>query len=300
LDASKRRLGRAAAAVGTWSAAARDRIHRLPSRQDLKAGAARLFDRAALFLDRQGAGMSFLAAGAALGALALCIPAGGDLLARAPWTPRRVALTFDDGPHPDYTDRLLDVLRAGHAKATFFVVGSQAEGHPALIEDILREGCEVANHTYTHPNLTRLPRTALMNELDRTQSLLEQDGLTGSRFFRPPGGQFNARVLSAARRAGYRMVLWTVLPRDHERPPAEDIRRRVLAEASDGGVILMHSGVDSTLKVLPELLRELEARGYRCVTVGELLAGSRPTDPTSRWLDASSPPGRTEPPADAL
>jgi peptidoglycan/xylan/chitin deacetylase (PgdA/CDA1 family) len=117
-------------------------------------------------------------------------------------------------------------------------------------------------------------------------------------FFRPPGGGFDVRTLSTAKAAGYRMVLWTVLPRDHERPPPEIIRKRVLADVSDGGVILLHSGVESTVRALPDLLRELRERGYRCVTVGELLNDGRPTDPTAVWLDATVSPGREAPPAD--
>jgi peptidoglycan/xylan/chitin deacetylase (PgdA/CDA1 family) len=140
-----------------------------------------------------------------------------------------------------------------------------------------------------------------LDELEETQALLDRAGARGPRFFRPPGGGFNGKVLSAARAAGYHMVLWTDLPRDHEAPPPDVIRRRVLSELQDGGVLLMHSGIESTARVLPELLRDLRARGYRCVTVGEFLAEGRASALTSVWLDPLDMPKKPAlPPESAL
>ncbi len=242
----------------------------------------------------------FLAAGLLAGAGAASVGPARFLL-REPWAPRRVALTFDDGPHPAYAGRLLDALRSGGARATFFVVGRQAEKNPSLLTDILRQGCELANHTYTHPRLPGLPRPDVLEQLDRTQVLLDHAGARGPRFFRPPGGRFDGKVRAAARAEGYHMVLWTVLPGDHESPPPEAIRRRVLADVQDGGVILLHSGIENTVKILPVLLKDLRARGYRCVTVGELLAEARPSPVTEVWLDPSIMPKRPElPPEESL
>jgi len=234
--------------------------------------------------------------GAALGAAAVLGSAPG-LFPREPWTPRRVALTFDDGPHPAYTSRILEILRAGQAKATFFVVGSQAALHPEALRMILLRADELGNHTFSHPNLTRVARADLLDELDKTRRIIKKAGARDPLLFRPPGGDFNGGVLSAAREAKYRVILWTVLPRDHESPPPTEIAGRVLAEVSDGGVILLHSGVENTVRALPRLLDELRARGFRCVTVGELLSDPRPTDPRAVWLDASRLPGRWAPPA---
>jgi peptidoglycan/xylan/chitin deacetylase (PgdA/CDA1 family) len=188
-------------------------------------------------------------------------------------------------------------LRAGEAKATFFVVGSQAERHPEALRMILRRADELGNHTFSHPNLTRVARADLLEELDKTRRIMEKAGSRGPLLFRPPGGDFNGGVLSAAREAKYRVVLWTVLARDHESPPPAEIAGRVLAEATDGGVILLHSGVENTVRALPGLLDELRARGFRCVTVGELISDPRPTDPRAVWLDAAPLPGPSAPPA---
>jgi peptidoglycan/xylan/chitin deacetylase (PgdA/CDA1 family) len=209
-----------------------------------------------------------------------------------------VALTFDDGPHPAFTSRILEILRAGGAKATFFVVGSQAERHPELLREILRRADELGNHTYSHRNLMRVSRADFLEELDRTRRIMEKAGARGPLLFRPPGGDFNDEVLSAAGEARYRTVLWTVLPKVHASPPPAEIAGRVLAEASDGGVILLHSGVENTIRALPGILEELRARGFRCVTVSELLSDPRPKDPRAIWLDAPRLPVRSAPPAE--
>lgn len=235
---------------------------------------------------------AWLALGLAAGSAGAAGLGGRDFLPRAPWTPRRVAFTFDDGPHGAYTGRLLDALRRAGAKATFFVVGGPAERRPDLVREILRRGSEVANHTYSHPNLTKISRAELDDEIQRAQRVIEGAGGGRAMFFRPPGGQFNDSVRAAARACGHRMVLWTVLPKDHEHPSADVIRRRILSEVTDGGVVLLHSGVEETLRALPGILEELTARGYRFVTVGDLAADGRPGDPVSVWLDAEALPSR--------
>jgi peptidoglycan-N-acetylglucosamine deacetylase len=230
-----------------------------------------------------------LAVGLAAGAAGFS-GAAGRLLPAAPWAPRRVALTFDDGPHPAFTGRILDILRRRRARATFFLVGAPVELHPREAREIARRGSETANHTYSHPNLTRLSRQNLVAELVKARRSLGAAGLKDAGLFRPPGGRLNDGVLEGARAAGYRTALWTVLPRDHDRPSADVIRRRVLSQVTDGGVVLLHSGIESTVEALPGILDELSDRGYRFVTVGELLQDVRSTDPVALWLDARAAP----------
>jgi peptidoglycan-N-acetylglucosamine deacetylase len=217
----------------------------------------------------------------------------GPLYALEPWAPHRVALTFDDGPHPLFAGRLLAALQHGRARATFFVVGRQAERNLALLAKMARQGSELANHTSTHPNLTKLDIVDALTELKSAQDVIEN--VVGARraphLFRPPGGRFNARVLAAARAAGYDMVLWTALPRDHDSLSADEVFNRVLAEVGDGGVVLLHSGVPGTLEALPRLLRVLRARGYRCVTVSDLLADGSPGE--ELWLNPATLPRRS-------
>jgi peptidoglycan/xylan/chitin deacetylase (PgdA/CDA1 family) len=194
-------------------------------------------------------------------------------LMRAPW----VALTFDDGHHPGRTERLLDVLRAEHITATFFVVGKMAQKYPELVQAIDREGHEVANHSFNHPNLSKLPDEAVLKELDDTRLLIKQ--LTGkdNPFYRPPGGDYNKRVVRLASRAGYRMILWSVLTDDVDGASPRTMRLRILRGAQDGGIVLMHSGIETTVETLPNVIQSLKERGFRFVTVSELVA--RPTRP---------------------
>lgn len=194
-----------------------------------------------------------------------------DLFPTAPRFPLRLALTFDDGPHPAFTDRLLRVLRQERVAATFFVVGKQAELYPRLLQDMSRQGHELANHTQHHLNLTTLTPDRVKQELDDTRALIEWASGKPNRFFRPPGGRYNEATLDAASGAGYRMVMWTVFPRDHGGPTSQEIHARVMADARDGGVVLMHSGVEATLEALPRIIHDLRAKGFHFLTISELL-----------------------------
>lgn len=190
-----------------------------------------------------------------------------DLTPKHPW----IALTFDDGPHPRMTARLLDVLRHEHVPATFFVVGKMAARYPTILQQVAQEGHEIANHTYNHPSLSRLEDVAVLAELSQTRSIVRR--LTGQDaiLYRPPGGDYNRRVTKVASQAGYRMVLWTVLTKDVNGASSAFIRKRILRGAEDNGIILMHSGVQNTVDVLPDVIAELRRRGYSFVTVSQLM-----------------------------
>src|SRR4051812_11466995 len=118
------------------------------------------------------------------------VPAVDPAPAR-PW----IALTFDDGPHQGKTESLLAVLHEAHVPATFFVVGKMADRYPQLIRDIARDGHELANHTYSHPNLSRLSDEAVLAELDRTREVVQRLSGQDTYLFRPPGGDFSRRML---------------------------------------------------------------------------------------------------------
>lgn len=195
----------------------------------------------------------------------------GDFKSSRIYTPYRIALTFDDGPHPGYTERLLNILAENHVAATFFVVGSQVENHPDLTRAISWAGHEVADHSYNHPNLTRLPLFEAKRELNDTRDLIERTINKPALYFRPPGGRYNRRILEMAAQDGYRMILWNVFPQDHTRPAPEKIYQRVMSAAADGGVVLLHSGVDETIQILPKLIADLRARGFQFLTISEML-----------------------------
>ncbi|OGR83948.1 MAG: hypothetical protein A2636_04225 [Elusimicrobia bacterium RIFCSPHIGHO2_01_FULL_64_10] len=209
--------------------------------------------------------------------------------------PKRIALTFDDGPHPVYTERLLRILRNYRVPATFFVVGKQAELHPGLLKKISREGHLIANHTFHHPDLRRLSDSEIVRELDSTRDTVRS--LTGRTavYFRPPGGRTNDRVERVAEAAGYRMTLWTVLPRDHARPPAKTIRDRVLRSARENGIVLLHSGVENTLRALPGVILALRKNGFEFVPVSDLAPDRVSPEDPGRPPDRPIEPGGTVP-----
>jgi peptidoglycan/xylan/chitin deacetylase (PgdA/CDA1 family) len=185
---------------------------------------------------------------------------------------KTVAFTFDDGPHPVYTEKLLKILKKFKVHATFFVVGKQAERYPDLIRKIAEDGHELANHTYSHRNMTTLSEKEIEAELGLTNRIVES--VTGTRMhvFRPPGGQVNRSVQKCAEALGYTMALWTVLPMDHLRPSASLIQERVMRGLNNHGIVLLHSGVGHTIDALPALIRSVQKEGYNFVTVSELVA----------------------------
>ena len=205
-----------------------------------------------------------------------------DFAFRDPRYPYKIALTFDDGPHPVYTDRLISVLRQNKVPATFFVVGKMALQHPELVEELSLAGHEIEVHGFTHTNLTKLSERDVEKELNETRSIIED--ITGKKcfFFRPPGGQFNDKVIKEASLLGEEMVLWSVFPKDHEENDPEIIIQRVMAQAADGGVVLLHSGRDPTIAALPEIIKRLREKGFEFVTVVELRSSA--THSQLAWL----------------
>lgn len=183
---------------------------------------------------------------------------------------KEIALTFDDGPHAVYTLKLLQILKQLHTPATFFVVGKQVEKYPTLVQLEVIEGHEVGDHTYDHVNLTELTPDLVEYEIDRCDRVIKS--VTGSsvRFIRPPGGDYNQTVLSAASRRGYVTALWTDDPGDWARIPGSVILQRSLDRLENGAILLLHDGIPETLDILPQLINEARARGYKFVTLSQL------------------------------
>jgi peptidoglycan/xylan/chitin deacetylase (PgdA/CDA1 family) len=196
-----------------------------------------------------------------------------------------VALTFDDGPHPGYTAPILEVLATKEVPATFFVLGSSADAHPALVRRQGAAGHVVANHTYQHEQLTTLSDAAIVRTVERTHTAIQRAGAVPARLVRPPYGATSSRVREVLTGAGYGQVRWTVDPRDWERT-ASAIRSGVLANLDDGAIVLLHDGVANsgeTLAALPGLIDGIRSRGY---CFGTLDAGGRVVPPTP-----PAPPG---------
>ena len=186
-----------------------------------------------------------------------------------------IALTFDDGPHPRYTDAILDILKEYGIRATFFVVGENAALYSEELKRIAVEGHEIGNHTYTHADLKRIDRASLMRELSDTENIIYE--LVGERtsVFRPPEGRCNETVVACANQCGYATVLWTVDPRDWASPPAVQVATEIIKNVKCGSVILCHDYNSNKSSPTPEALRavipRLIEKGYSFVTVSELL-----------------------------
>lgn len=172
-----------------------------------------------------------------------------------------VGLTFDDGPNPGTTMPLLNALRAGGARATFFIWGQHAAQHPNLLRAEQAAGMWIANHTFTHPHLTQIGEPAAFNEINQTQQTIRQlTGLTPN-LFRPPFGETNAQVRSDESRLGLTEVLWTVDSRDWAGASTEQIVQAA-ATLRAGGIILMHdAGFQTTVAAVPQILGGLSSRG---------------------------------------
>ncbi|MGP3910930.1 polysaccharide deacetylase family protein [Nonomuraea sp. 10N515B] len=185
-----------------------------------------------------------------------------------------VALTFDDGPHPDHTPRLLDMLRRYEVTATFFCLGMNAAAHPELVARIADEGHSVGNHTWSHPYLPHLTPVEVIAQVEQTAAVLA--GITGERptLFRPPFGGRDADVLRTVASAGQATVLWDVEAGDWTLPGTPAIVRQVIRDTDFGSVILLHDGGGDrtqTVEALPLILENLMVRGCKFVPVDDLI-----------------------------
>jgi peptidoglycan/xylan/chitin deacetylase (PgdA/CDA1 family) len=186
-----------------------------------------------------------------------------------------VALTFDDGPHPDYTPSILAILKRYNVRATFFVVGEMAEKYPKLIQAEKSAGHVIGNHTYHHVNLTKIPVPEVLVEWQACQDAVKS--ITGQtmHFCRPPGGDYNHDVMLAAQELGLTTVVWTDDPGDYASPGDKVIETRVLDKIGSGGIILIHDGIQQTIDVLPQIIERLRTRGFRFVTAAEMYGESK-------------------------
>jgi peptidoglycan/xylan/chitin deacetylase (PgdA/CDA1 family) len=183
-------------------------------------------------------------------------------------------LTFDDGPDPRYTPQVLQILQKYNIKATFFVVGQSCENYPQLIRQQIKEGHQVENHTYTHPNLVKDITISTEEEIVRTEQVLETIGGRRPTCFRPPRGLFTPETIDTAEDRGYQVVLWTICVEHQKSKTAMDMARRIIKAARPGMIILAHDGRlnrSKTIEALPLIIEAYHKMGYRFVTLDELL-----------------------------
>jgi len=183
-----------------------------------------------------------------------------------------IAFTFDDGPHATNTPKLLDELKARNIKGTFFLVGENVKRYPAIVRRIVEEGHEIGNHTYTHPILTTRSDEVIRSEFQRTADALREVAGYVPPTMRPPGGGINKRIEQwVFNEFGYSTILWSVDPFDWKRPGVSVVQSRLLNGAHKGAIMLTHDIHAPTITALPKVFDELLARGYRFVTVSQLL-----------------------------
>ncbi len=228
-----------------------------------------------------------------LGALLVAVHAGifflnlsvfVDVFARRPRGARAVALTFDDGPHPVHTRRVLDTLDARGVKGTFFLIGAKAEAHPDVVQDIVRRGHEVALHSFVHDHILFCrAEPAIVKDIERTQDVIERAAGVRPKLFRPPVGFSSPRTRTAVRALDLTVVGWSARAFDGAgRPSADRILKRLLPALDDGAVVLLHDAPErgdeapTSVEALPRILDALEARGLHGVTVSTLIAGAAP------------------------
>lgn len=197
------------------------------------------------------------------------------LVQKGPANGRAIALTFDDGPHADFTPQVLDLLKAHGAAATFFLVGVRARAHPEIVARIIREGHELANHSMTHPEFDALSLGRIHAEITEMDGLLRELGFTQSSiWFRPPKAVLNLRTIWYAAAHRRRYAMWSNDPKDFRATSLHDVEQHFAAQPpSAGDVILLHDKTATTVSLVDVLLRDLSARSLQAVTLSQLLAG---------------------------
>ena len=181
---------------------------------------------------------------------------------------RKIAITFDDGPHPYYTEQLLDGLQERGAKATFFLMGKQAEAYPELVLRMQEEGHLIGNHTYSHLQLNKSNREAFKAELVKTNELLLEITGEETQYVRPPYGSWDK---SFEKELTMLPVLWTIDPMDWCSSDVSGIVGKVTRKAKENAIILMHDEYKSSVTAALQIVDILQKEGYEFVTVDEIL-----------------------------
>jgi peptidoglycan-N-acetylglucosamine deacetylase len=209
-----------------------------------------------------------------------------------------IAMTFDDGPSATLTPKLLDILAAHHIKATFFVLGEMVAEHPEILARAAREGHEIASHSWSHPNLAKMSQDGVRSQLQRTDDEIKT--ATGKRptLFRPPYGSITEREKRWIHdEFGYNIILWDVDPLDWKRPGPAVVRNRIFKETRPGSIVLSHDIHPGTIEAMPSTFDGLEAKGFKFVTVSELIDMATPVTPHPKAEPAEKTAAKAAPSA---
>jgi peptidoglycan-N-acetylglucosamine deacetylase len=209
-----------------------------------------------------------------------------------------IAMTFDDGPSAVLTPKLLDLLAAHHIKATFFVIGENVAEHPEIVARAAREGHEIGNHSWSHPNFGRMSQENVRSQVQRTDDAIKS--ATGKRptLLRPPYGSITEREKRWIHdEFGYDIILWDVDPLDWKRPGPAVVRSRILKETRPGSIVLSHDIHPGTIEAMPSTFDQLEAKGFKFVTVSELIDMATPETPHPKAQPAEKTAAKAASPA---
>src|SRR5438093_9400063 len=212
-----------------------------------------------------------------------------------------IVMTFDDVPSATLTPKLLDLLAAHHIKATFFVIGENVAEHPEIVARAAREGHEIGNHSWSHPNFGKMGDESVRSQLQRTDDAIKN--ATGERptLMRPPYGSITDREKHWIHdEFSYQIILWDVDPYDWRRPGPAVVRNRILKETQPGSIVLSHDIHPGTIEAMPSTFDALEAKGFRFVTVSELIQAAVPQPPPSPGTHGSLPATITPSPSKSM
>lgn len=181
---------------------------------------------------------------------------------------KKIALTFDDGPHPVYTEQMLDLLEKEQVPATFFLLGQNVEEYGEVVKEIADKGHLIGNHTYHHIQITTLPTEQAYEEIDKTSRLIEELTGKGTEYVRPPFGTWNEGLESEL---DLIPVMWTIDTLDWTTGNVDWIVSQVVKDAKENDIILMHDSYKSTVRAVERIIELLKADGFEFVTVDEVI-----------------------------
>jgi peptidoglycan-N-acetylglucosamine deacetylase len=220
----------------------------------------------------------------------------GNTVVDVPNSGKYVALTFDDGPNPPYTDEIVEYLHQQKVPATFFVVGMAVQKYPDSVKREVQYGDAIGNHSWDHSHLVLESRRHIARQLEMTDEAIASASGEHTRLFRPPFGARDYAVISVAHDLGYQVIMWSVpLARDWERPAPRVIADRIERYVTNGSIIVLHDGNkgrggdrEPTVEATKLIVQDLRAKGYRFVTVPELMrlgvyAGGTPPPGSDDW-----------------
>ncbi len=207
-----------------------------------------------------------------------------------------IALTFDDGPNPETTPKLLKMLAERNIKATFFVLGSKAVASPETLKSIVAAGHEVGNHSWNHPQLPKLTVAAVDKQIEDTSAVIESATGTSPKYLRPPYGAMTPSLQHhIEQKYGMSLIYWSVDPLDWKVRDANSIYDQIMKQVRPGAVVLAHDIHATTVAAMPRVLDALIAKGYKFVTISELIAMDKPAAPKVAAVPAAPAPPRKKP-----